>query len=83
MPAFEFYIATELSAALAFRVVLVKDAARAREVAEAVLRESPTHIGVEVRQASKVLFAIGSMTGQGVPPLGGDCSSNRAPHSHA
>ncbi len=61
MPAFEFYIASRLTPALGFRVVLVKDKARAREVAENILRESPAYIGVEVRQASKFLFALGSL----------------------
>jgi hypothetical protein len=61
VPAFEFYIANERSAALGFRVVLAKDVARAREIAENILRESPTYTGVEVRQASRWLFAIGSL----------------------
>ena len=62
MAAFEFYIASDRSAALGFRVVLAKDAARAREIAESILEESPAYTGVEVRQASRLLFAIGSLS---------------------
>ena len=61
MPAFEFYIANRASSTLGFRVVLAKDLARAREIAEGILRESPTYTGVEVRQASRWLFGIGSL----------------------
>jgi hypothetical protein len=61
VPAFEFYIASSRSSALGFRVVLAKDAARAREIAETILRESPAYTGVEVRQASRWLFGIGSL----------------------
>ena len=61
MPAFEFYIATKRSSALEFRVVLAKDLTRAREIAEGFLGESPAYTGVEVRQASRWLFGIGSL----------------------
>jgi hypothetical protein len=61
VPAFEFYIASDRSSALGFRVVLAKDLARAREIAESILKESPAYTGIEVRQASRWLFAIGSL----------------------
>ncbi len=59
MPAFEIHIASDLTTTSTFHVVLVKDIERARELAEAVLRDSPAATRVEVRQASKLLFAIG------------------------
>ena len=68
MPAFEFYIANDRTSALGYLVVLAKDVTRAREIAEAILRESPAHTGVEVRQASRWLFAIGSLAKSSPPP---------------
>jgi hypothetical protein len=61
MPAYEFYIASERSEALGLRIVLAKDAVRAREIAERILEESSAYTGVEVRQSSRLLFAIGSL----------------------
>lgn len=66
MSAYEFYIANDYSSALGFRVVLAKDLARAREIAETILQESPAYTGVEVRQSSRWLFGIGSLARQGV-----------------
>ena len=65
MSAYEFYIASDRSSALGFRVVLAKDLARAREIAETILQESPAYTGVEVRQSSRWLFAIGSLSRRG------------------
>jgi hypothetical protein len=79
VPVFEFYIASSQTPALGFRVVLVKDVARAREVAENILRESPAYTGVEVRQASKLLFAIGSLDRPS--PGGGALPENRYGHA--
>ena len=61
MSAYEFYIADSSAGALGFRVVLAGSMDRAREIAEGILMESPNHTGVEVRQSSRWLFAIGSL----------------------
>jgi len=61
MPAYEFYIEDCGQAALEFRVVIVRDEARARQLAEEILAESPQYVGLEVRLASRKLFALGSL----------------------
>jgi hypothetical protein len=61
MPAYEFYIEDSGYSALEFRVVIVRDEARAREIASKILQESPHYTGVEVRLSSRRLFAIGSL----------------------
>jgi hypothetical protein len=59
--AYQFYIANNRSSALGFRVANVSDLRHARQIAANILKESPAHTGVEVRQDSCRLFAIGSL----------------------
>jgi hypothetical protein len=70
MPAYEFYIEDSGYSALEFRVVIVRDEARAREIAARILEESPHYIGVEVRLSSRRIFALGSLSDERLRPAG-------------
>jgi len=60
--AFEFYIADDRYESLSFRIVMARDKGRAREIANAILLETPHHTGVEVCLMSRRLFGTGSLT---------------------
>lgn len=70
MAAFEFYIEDSGYSALEFRVVIVRDEVRAREIAARILEESPQYTGIEVRLSSRRLFALGSLDDQGLRRAG-------------
>ena len=57
--AFEFYIADDRYESLTFRIVMARDKNRAREIAKAILLETPHHTGVEVCLMSRRLFGNG------------------------
>ena len=70
MLAFEFYIADDRYEDLGFRIVMAKDKIRGREIADAILLETPHHTGVEVCLMSRRLFGIGSLADTGPSPSG-------------
>ena len=58
MRKFQFVVST-LCASIGVRLVEVRTEARARELAERVLRESPQHLGVDVWEGDNHLFSVG------------------------
>ncbi|HEY2709610.1 MAG TPA: hypothetical protein VGI95_16290 [Caulobacteraceae bacterium] len=62
MKTFHFYIDDAGSGAPRELVVETRDEARAREMAEEMLRQSPEHLGVEVCDGGARVFGIGSFS---------------------
>jgi hypothetical protein len=58
MRKFQFVISLRFSS-IAVRIVEVRTEARARELAERVLRESSNHLGIEVWEGDHRLFTVG------------------------
>ena len=58
MRKFQFVISLPCSS-IAVRIVEVRTAERARQLAERVLEESPEHLGVDVWEGETYLFAVG------------------------
>jgi len=58
MRKFQFVISLPCQS-IAVRIAEVRTEARARELAERVLRESPNHLGVDVWEGENHLFTVG------------------------
>ena len=58
MRKFQFVISMT-SASIAVRIAEVRTEARARELAQRVLKESPKHLGVDVWEGEDHLFSVG------------------------
>ncbi len=63
MRKFQFVISMPCSS-IAVRLVEVRTEARARELAERVLKEAPNHLGVDVWEGEKHLFGVGESGGR-------------------
>jgi hypothetical protein len=67
MLTFDLFILDDRYSVATFRVLTVKDEARARELAEKVLQESPHHLGVELFCAGKRVMGLGSIAAADAP----------------
>lgn len=63
MRKFQFVISLPCSS-IAVRIAEVRTEARARELAERVLKESPKHLGVDVWEGENHLFSLGQPGGK-------------------
>lgn len=64
---FELFIIDDRYSVATLRFATVRDEARARELAEGIVRESAHHVGVEVREADRLLFRVGRRDAAATP----------------